>query len=71
MIIFGLFLVGSLTMFHVEHQDFFETVQEQQKQGYTWRYVGEQLAPRDRPYIGWYDEEIEKDVIFWELKKKK
>jgi len=67
--IIGLFLAGVFTMFHIEHAEFFETVRQQQEKGYTWHYVGEQLVPENTKSIPWRNEEIGKDVIFYQLKK--
>ena len=67
--IIGLFLAGVFTMFSIEHSEFFETVRQQQEKGYKWHYVGEQLVPPNTVSIPWRNEEIGKDVIFYQLKK--
>ena len=62
-------ILGFLTLFYVDNQEFMDTAKEQMKQGYEWEYVGPQELDPTAKSIPLQVEEYNPFVIF-KLKKK-
>ena len=74
-----IFLVAALFMGHafvVDNKEFFDTVDRQKKEGYTWHYTG--VKPLDEPAVPSlplqvFDvdtgEEVGEPYVLWKLKK--
>ena len=67
-----IFLVAALLMGHefaVDNKEFFDTVDRQKKEGYTWHYVGKK--PLDEPPVPSLplQTEGEEPFVLWKLKK--
>lgn len=56
-----------LGLFAWDNQEFFKTVEQNQKDGYTWEYVGKQ-SPGDNPAITILDGQ-NNEVIYWKMTK--
>ena len=68
-----IFLVAALFMGHefvVDNKEFFDTVDRQKKEGYTWHYTG--AKPLDEPPVPSLPLKVEGEeepFVLWKLKK--
>ena len=68
-----IFLVAALFMGHefvVDNKEFFDTVDRQKKEGYTWHYTG--VKPLDEPPVPSLPLKVkgkEEPFVLWKLKK--
>ena len=68
-----IFLVAALFMGHefvVDNKEFFDTVDRQKKEGYTWHYTG--VTPLDEPPVPSLPLKVEGEeepFVLWKLKK--
>ena len=62
-------LVLFSTLFVVDNKEFFDTVDRQKKEGYTWHYVG--AKPLDEPPVPSLPLQVEGEepFVLWKLKK--
>jgi len=56
------------TLFAVDNKVFFETVEQNQKDGMSWHYVGKQ-SPDGHPAITVRNEATGEEFIYWKMKE--
>lgn len=61
--------VAFLMLFFTDNADFFEMVDEQTKQGYTWHYVGKTEVTPELTALPIIDEHTGKEYYYYKLKK--
>ena len=62
-----LFAIIFTSLFAIDNKEFFDTVEQNKKDGYTWQYVGKQ-TPDGNPAITALDAQ-DNEVIYYKMTK--